>query len=144
MLFRSNWIPRLPTEGVHVSLQQAPKQPKRKILAIDCNFQSGKKKIVQSKLYSKLALVLLLAGGIITSQAASVGSAGYTNAFTGAAPGAADWSTRSVPGASGDLLDATALGAAVITNSTSSITAALSNGVARTWRSSYKIGRAHV
>ena len=87
---------------------------------------------MQSKLCSKLALVLLLAGGIITSQAASVGSAGYTNAFTGAAPGAADWSTRSVPGASGDLLDATALGAAVITNSTSSITAALTNGGAGT------------
>ena len=70
---------------------------------------------------------LLLAGANV--RAANVGPGGYTNAFSTAAPAAADWSTLPVAGSSGTIVDAAGLNATVQASAASSITTALGNGV---------------
>ena len=70
---------------------------------------------------------LLLAGANV--HAANVGPGGYTNAFSTAAPAAADWSTLPVAGSSGTIVDAAGLNATVQASAASSITTALGNGV---------------
>src|SRR5438270_281286 len=71
-------------------------------------------------------LISLLAFLSTTTEAASVGGAGLTNAFP-ARPSAADWSTFSVAGASGSISNLVGLDVAVQTNLASGITAQLNS-----------------
>ncbi len=69
------------------------------------------------------AVVLVILTCLATgARAASVGPAGYTNAFNTTAPSPGDWSTETVPGDSGDVTIDTALDAAVQLLTASAIT----------------------
>ena len=83
-----------------------------------------------SKAAGLVSAVLLLVA--FNTPGASVGPGGYTNAFQGAAPIAADWPNLAVAGDSSTILDAAVLNAVVQSLPASSITAALGNGGAGT------------
>ncbi|MCX6922727.1 MAG: hypothetical protein NT154_05865, partial [Verrucomicrobia bacterium] len=79
------------------------------------------------KLIRSFAAAFSLTALIASSQAASVGPAGYTNDFSNQSP-ATDWSYLTVPGNAGDVVSVAGLDAAVQAVAAANIDAPWPNG----------------